>query len=96
MKPLLPTFLALSALLLASSAVAKDRYPSRPGKRVKRSGDEIVVCGQLFHTGTKVVTWLDAGGYDERSSARPPRLGATGGAPQRGREGFSCRRSVLG
>ncbi len=29
-----------------------------------RSGDEIVVCGQLFHIGTPVVTWMDPGGYD--------------------------------
>jgi len=27
-------------------------------------GDEIVVAGQLFHTGTRVVTWMDPGGYD--------------------------------
>lgn len=35
-----------------------------PGSRVNRLGDEIIVCGQLFHTGAPVVTWLDAGGYD--------------------------------
>jgi N-acetyl-anhydromuramyl-L-alanine amidase AmpD len=29
-----------------------------------RAGDEIVVCGQLFHTGTPVVLWTDPGGYD--------------------------------
>ena len=29
-----------------------------------RSGDEIVVAGQLFHTGTRVVTWMDSGGHD--------------------------------
>lgn len=31
---------------------------------VPRKGDEIVVAGQLFHTGTRVVTWMDPGGYD--------------------------------
>jgi len=36
----------------------------RSGAPVKRTGDEIVVAGQLFHTGTKVVTWMDPGGYD--------------------------------
>lgn len=36
----------------------------RPGTLNKRTGDEIVVAGQLFHTGTKVVTWMDPGGYD--------------------------------
>jgi N-acetylmuramoyl-L-alanine amidase len=35
-----------------------------PGKPVKRHGDEIVVAGQLFRTGTPVVTWMDPGGYD--------------------------------
>jgi len=36
----------------------------RPGELLPRAGDEIVVCGQLFHTGTPVVLWTDAGGYD--------------------------------
>jgi len=29
-----------------------------------RKGDEIVVAGQFFHTGTPVVLWMDPGGYD--------------------------------
>jgi hypothetical protein len=36
----------------------------RPGRPLTRQGDEIVVAGQLFHTGTRVVTWMDPGGYD--------------------------------
>ena len=35
-----------------------------PGTPLARKGDEIVVAGQLFHTGTPVVTWMDPGGYD--------------------------------
>ena len=35
-----------------------------PGAALRRQGDEIVVAGQLFHTGTRVVTWMDPGGYD--------------------------------
>jgi N-acetyl-anhydromuramyl-L-alanine amidase AmpD len=35
-----------------------------PGSPLKRSGDEIVVAGQMFHTGTRVVLWMDPGGYD--------------------------------
>src|SRR5262245_55250285 len=35
-----------------------------PGTLLERSGDEIVICGQLFHTGTPVVLWTDPGGYD--------------------------------
>ena len=36
----------------------------RPRTFVRRQGDEIVVAGQLFHTGTRVITWMDPGGYD--------------------------------
>ncbi len=36
----------------------------RSGKPLARKGDEIIVCGQLFHTGTRVITWMDPGGYD--------------------------------
>ena len=36
----------------------------RPGDPAMRSGDEIVVCGRMFHTTTPVVLWTDAGGYD--------------------------------
>jgi N-acetylmuramoyl-L-alanine amidase len=35
-----------------------------PGTQVPRRGDEIMVCGQLFHTTAPVVLWLDPGGYD--------------------------------
>lgn len=35
-----------------------------PGAHESRKGDEIVVAGQMFHTGTKVVLWMDPGGYD--------------------------------
>src|SRR5262245_34459802 len=34
------------------------------GEEVKRTGDEIVVCGRFFHTTTPVVLWMDPGGYD--------------------------------
>jgi len=34
------------------------------GEQVPREGDEIVVCGQLFHTTAPVVLWMDPGGYD--------------------------------
>ena len=29
-----------------------------------RRGDEIIAAGNFFHTGTKVVLWMDPGGYD--------------------------------
>ncbi len=37
---------------------------TRPGTQAHRVGDEIIVAGQMFHTGTRVVTWMDPGGYD--------------------------------
>lgn len=37
---------------------------ARPRTFVPRKGDEIIVAGQLFHTGTRVITWMDPGGYD--------------------------------
>lgn len=35
-----------------------------PGEPLRRSGDEIVVCGQFFHTGAPVRLWLDPPNYD--------------------------------
>lgn len=40
------------------------------GQITQRSGDEIVVCGQLIHTGAPVVTWMDPGGYDAYRTER--------------------------
>jgi N-acetylmuramoyl-L-alanine amidase len=48
----------LSALLVTPSPAA------RVGEKVPRRGDEIVVCGQMFHTTAPVVLWMDPGGYD--------------------------------
>mmetsp|Transcript_10498 Transcript_10498/g.18018 ORF Transcript_10498/g.18018 Transcript_10498/m.18018 type:complete len:354 (-) Transcript_10498:64-1125(-) len=39
----------------------------KPGECVGRAGDEIVVCGTLFHTGTRVITWMDKGGFNAYS-----------------------------
>ena len=35
-----------------------------PGTLEPRRGDEIVAAGQFIHTGTRVVLWMDPGGYD--------------------------------
>jgi hypothetical protein len=37
---------------------------SKIGEKVARSGDEIMVCGQLYHTTAHVILWGDPGGYD--------------------------------
>jgi len=61
----------LSRLLaLASAVFVLAGCAHRPGTLNKRSGDEIVVAGQLFHVGTKVVTWMDPGGYDAYRTER--------------------------
>jgi hypothetical protein len=54
----------LLALLLALTLAGCQRSQHNVGERLVRSGDEIVACGQLFHTGTPVVLWTDPGGYD--------------------------------
>src|SRR5678815_5372137 len=36
----------------------------KPGAHLARTGDEIIVAGQFFHTGTPVVLWIDPEGYD--------------------------------
>jgi N-acetylmuramoyl-L-alanine amidase len=53
------TFALLFVVALLSGCVAP-----RPGAIAKRTGDEIVVAGQLVHTGTRVVLWTEPGGYD--------------------------------
>lgn len=54
--PLCLAALALGALALGGCALPRTFVP--------RKGDEIVVAGRLFHTGTRVITWMDPGGYD--------------------------------
>jgi N-acetylmuramoyl-L-alanine amidase len=48
-----------------------------------RAGDEIVIAGRLYHTGTKVVTWLDPGGFNAYECMPPlPARGAPGAPPK--------------
>ena len=51
-------------LLCALALLAGCQTMPRPGAFAPRKGDEIVVAGQLVHTGARVVTWMDPGGYD--------------------------------
>jgi len=57
MKIALMCCCVLTLLAVAGCAV-------KPGTRVERHGDEIIVAGQLFRIGTPVVLWTDPGGYD--------------------------------
>lgn len=52
-------------LLAATAGCAHHAETNRTGQLAyARAGDEIVVAGQLFHTGAPVVLWTDPGGYD--------------------------------
>ena len=55
--------LAITAALAISNCVEPSGNGAT-GARLERLGDEIAVCGQLFHTGTRVVLWTDPHGYD--------------------------------
>ncbi len=57
-----PIFLFLG--LVASLAGVAIADPPELGSQLQRDGDEIVVCGQFFHTTAPVVLWLDPDGYD--------------------------------
>lgn len=50
-------------LCLMLGACAGQPTP-QPGRPLTRTGDEIMVAGQLIHTGAPVVLWLDPDGYD--------------------------------
>jgi N-acetyl-anhydromuramyl-L-alanine amidase AmpD len=52
---------AAAALLLVSAGC---RTAPKPGAAAPHRGDEIVAAGQFFHTGTRVVLWMEPGGYD--------------------------------
>ena len=55
---------ALNSALLLTAVLLAGCATSRPGTIASRTGDEIVVAGQFVHSGTRVVLWIDPGGYD--------------------------------
>jgi N-acetyl-anhydromuramyl-L-alanine amidase AmpD len=52
------------SLVLGAAVLAGCRTAPQPGAFERRQGDEIVVAGRFVHTGTRVVLWMDPGGYD--------------------------------
>jgi N-acetylmuramoyl-L-alanine amidase len=52
--------ISAGALILAAGCSTMPRS----GMPERRQGDEIVAAGQFFHTGARVVLWMDPGGYD--------------------------------
>lgn len=61
-------------LLLGLSACQSGPSTAHPSG----AGDTIIVAGQRFSTGTRVITWQDAGGYNAYVPARPPVAAAPG------------------
>jgi N-acetylmuramoyl-L-alanine amidase len=55
--------MVLSVLLCVLFGLAGCATP-RVGSERTRRGDEIVVAGRMFHTGHRVILWMDPGGYD--------------------------------
>ena len=63
-RSLLPPPIQIFSVLAAAGLLAGCKTAPRPGTFAPRTGDEIVVAGQFVHTGTRVVLWMDPGGYD--------------------------------
>src|SRR5438874_8773236 len=62
--------LLVALLGLVLGCTHQQKMPAMTGQRLPRCGDEIMVCGQLFHTGAPVVLWTDPGGYDAYRTER--------------------------
>ena len=59
-----PRPIQILSVLSAVALLAGCKTAPRPGTFAPRTGDEIVAAGQFVHTGTRVVLWMDPGGYD--------------------------------
>jgi len=81
-------FLAVSLCAAAQG----DGPEPKIGEKLVRRGDEIMVCGQLYHTTTRVVLWTDPGGYDAYRVA--PRFAPLDTAPRGAAEKSAQRRPV--
>lgn len=64
MNVITPRILLTIATVVGTLIFSGCKTAPRPGTSVARTGDEIVVAGHFFRTGTPVVLWMDPGGYD--------------------------------
>lgn len=64
------TILVLAGWLAVGCSSKQRPELGKVGQKLERRGDEIMVCGQLFHTGAPVVLWTDPGGYDAYRTER--------------------------
>jgi len=60
---------AVAVCLLVVGCKATHRA-EKPAARLERTGDEIVIAGQYFHTSAPVVLWTDPGGFDAYRTER--------------------------
>src|ERR1035437_5473501 len=60
----LPRPIQILSVLAVAALLAGCKTAPQPGTFAPRKGDEIVIAGQFVHTGTRVVLWMDPGGYD--------------------------------
>jgi len=51
-------------ILLVGHYTSSSSSVGAPFTQLPRTGNEIMVCGQLYNIGTPVVLWTDPGGYD--------------------------------
>jgi N-acetyl-anhydromuramyl-L-alanine amidase AmpD len=65
------TLTALAAFVTVTTSHSQPTSAPPPPESRIQSGDEIIVCGQRFHTGAPVVLWTDTGGYDFHYSRAP-------------------------
>jgi len=91
----------LAAVLLTATLEA-DEPPAKIAERLQRKGDEIMVCGQLYHTTTRVILWTDPGGYDAyrveprfAASAPPASKAESDSQPPRRASRFGLRKKGL-
>jgi PBP4 family serine-type D-alanyl-D-alanine carboxypeptidase len=67
------THLRIASLLVLGLLLAggcANQPQNEAAKQLKRSGNEIMVAGQLFDIGTPVVLWTDPGGFDAYRTER--------------------------
>ena len=62
---------AMAAFLTAMTSLSRGANTAGSSDSNAQTGDEIIVCGERFHTGASVVLWTDKGGYDFHYSKAP-------------------------
>jgi N-acetylmuramoyl-L-alanine amidase len=61
---ILTVLAGLVAAVLLTAVIGGCASTPRLGDETTRRGDEIIIAGRMFHTGSPVVLWSDPGGYD--------------------------------